>query len=173
MSVDCTSFFDQALMKEVRDRFACIESDPHCGQRIYFENAGGSLTLKTVVKTVAECTALPDNSGRDNATSQEFGRIIQQGRDDVSVLLGVRSGTVALGESTTSNVFKTLGPIVRGVPGNNLVTTNLDHPSVYDATRILAEREGKEWRVAQGGGPVFYASGIDPGDCRCNATQPR
>ena len=149
MTEDNGTFFDAALMERIRDRFAYVESDPYCGKRVYLENIGGSLTLKTVVDVVARLTALPDNAGRVNPASREVDRLIGKGLQDVGLLLGARSGTVALGESTTSNAFKVLAPIVRSVPGGNLVTTNLDHPSLLDATRIIADRFGKQWRVAE------------------------
>lgn len=141
--------FDDAMTAEVRRRFANVDSDPFTGSRIYLESAGGSLTLKSVLDAVVECTALPDNAARDNASSKQVDAWIAQGLSDVALLLGAKSGTVAVAESTTANAFKTLGAMVREVPGTNVVTTNLDHPSIYDATRILADRHGKEWRVAE------------------------
>jgi hypothetical protein len=53
------------LMDEVRGRFAHVDSCPFTGPRIFFENAGGALTLKSVVKTSATFAAIPDNQGRD------------------------------------------------------------------------------------------------------------
>ncbi len=149
MRRDEGQFFDDDLMNAIRGSFACVESDPYCGKRIYLENAGGALKLKSVVEVVSELTALPDNAGRDNPASQETDAIIASGTEDVRTFLGARSGTIALGESTTSNVFKVLGSIIHYVPGDNVVTTNLDHPATFDATRILAERLRKQWRVAQ------------------------
>ena len=149
MSTDGSSLFEAQLMRDIRDRFASVDSDPYCGERIYFENAGGSLTLNSVVDAVAHWTAIPDNAGRENPTSRELTRVIEQGREDLCTLLGARGGTVALAESTTTNAFRVLGAVVRSLPGNNLVTTNLDHPATYDSTRILAERSGKQWRVAE------------------------
>ena len=140
--------FQDSVLASIRARFCHVESDPVSGPRVYFENAGGSLTLKSVVDLVSRETALPDNAGRDNPTSHKIGATIQRGTADLTLLLGARSGVVALGESTTSNAFKALGAIVANVPGNNVVTTNLDHPAMYDSTRLLAERTGKEWRVA-------------------------
>ena len=140
--------FDKVLLSQIRERFACIEADPFGGKRIYLENSGGSLTLHSVLEAVAQFTALPDNAGRVNATSRQIDRVIAQGTEDVKCFMGARSGVVALGESTTSNAFKILTAIIRNVPGSNIATTNLDHPSIYDSTKILAQRFGKEWRVA-------------------------
>ena len=141
--------FPEDLLRQIRERFCYVESDPIVGPRIYLENTGGGLTLKKVVEVVAEQTALPDNEGRENATSQAVTNILAQGKADVALLVGARSGVIAVGESTTSLVYRVLEAVIANVLGNNVVTTNLDHPSVYDATRILAERFHKEWRVAE------------------------
>lgn len=141
-------WFGETLSEAVRDRFCHVQSDPISGPRIYLESAGGGLTLKTVVDVVAQQTALPDNAGRDNPTSQAIDRIIAQGKTDAMALIGARSGVVALGESTTANAFKALAALIARVPGDNVVTTNLDHPAVFDATRQLTESHGKQWRVA-------------------------
>ena len=43
----------QGLIKSVRERFMHVEECPFEGKRIFFENAGGSLRLKSVVETSA------------------------------------------------------------------------------------------------------------------------
>ena len=43
--------FSDMLLGEVRDRFAHVDSCPKTGPRIFFENAGGALTLKSAVET--------------------------------------------------------------------------------------------------------------------------
>ena len=64
------------LITEVRDRFAYIDECPFEGKRIFFENAGGALTLKSVVETSAKFAAIPDNQGRDNKASNALVDII-------------------------------------------------------------------------------------------------
>ena len=39
------------LITAIRDRFAHVDTCPFQGDRIFFENAGGALTLKSVVET--------------------------------------------------------------------------------------------------------------------------
>ena len=43
-------FFDDALIRAVRDRFPRVESDPYCGKPVYVENAGGALPLQRVAR---------------------------------------------------------------------------------------------------------------------------
>ena len=64
------------LMEEIRDRFAHVDSCPVQGKRVFFENAGGALTLKAVVETSQHFAAIPDNQGRDNTMSHEL--VLQQ-----------------------------------------------------------------------------------------------
>lgn len=140
--------FDAVLLAQVRSRFAHVEEDPATGRRTYLESAGGALRLRSVVAEVERLTAIPDNSGRSNPSSSEIDEVIGQGTRDVALLLGAQSGVVAFGESTTVNAFRILRAIISSQPGGNVVTTNLDHPAVYDSTRLLAAWYGKQWRVA-------------------------
>ena len=39
------------LIQAIRDRFAHVDQCPFQGERVFFENAGGALTLKSVVET--------------------------------------------------------------------------------------------------------------------------
>ena len=52
--------FTPELLTAIRDRFhhRCL---PDPGTRAFFENAGGSLTLKSAVECTAELMAFPDN----------------------------------------------------------------------------------------------------------------
>jgi hypothetical protein len=38
-----------------------VDTFPEQGERIFFENAGGALTLKSVVERSTELSAVPDN----------------------------------------------------------------------------------------------------------------
>jgi hypothetical protein len=58
------------LMDAVRARFAHVDACPFSGPRVFFENAGGALTLKSVVETSGIYAAIPDNQGRDNPASK-------------------------------------------------------------------------------------------------------
>ena len=148
--------FDPSLLDEIRERFCHVGSDPFSGERVYLENAGGGATLCSVIEVAQRVAALPDNAGRRNAASQEIGRVIQAGLEDAALFLGANGGAVMSGESTTGNVFRILDAVTQNLPGNNIVCTNLDHPSSWDATRFFAERHSLDWRAAQ----------LDPATCR-------
>jgi len=86
--------FNAELMSQIRDRFIHVDSCPYQGPRIYFENAGGSLTLKSVIEVNTHFAGMPDNHGRDNPASKALTEIIEQGRKDIRLFLGVKSGPV-------------------------------------------------------------------------------
>ena len=72
------------LLNNIRDKFAQIDHCPVQGSRVFFENAGGALTLKSVVESTQQYAAIPDNQGRDNPGSHELVRVINKAKDDIS-----------------------------------------------------------------------------------------
>ncbi len=139
---------DETLVPQVRRRFANVSADPFSGRRIYFENAGGTLKLKSILPVVETFTALPDNAGRDNPSSKAVDQALADGRAAVAAFLGARDGQIVADQSVTGMMFRLLRTIARQVPGSNMVTTNLDHASTFDATRIICEQHGHQFRVA-------------------------
>ncbi len=142
--------FDDDLMAQIRDRFIHVDTCPYQGPRIYFENAGGSLTLKSVIEVNTELAGIPDNHGRDNAASKALVRIIDEARDNIRLFLGVKSGPVFLGETGTELVFRMIRAAALGTAtGGNIVGSTLEHPCTASARKRWAEVSGKEFRSAQ------------------------
>lgn len=155
---DTYECFAPALMREIRDRFAYVDRDPFAGQRIFFESAGGTLRLRSVVEAVHDYTGYPDNPGRNNKASRAIEEVLTRGREDIALLLGVKRGIIISGQSTTSIVFRVMNTLViegkrrlkrEGKEKGNIVTTSLDHPATYDSARILSARYGLEFRTAE------------------------
>jgi len=141
--------FDKQLMQEIRSRFCHVDTCPYQGPRIYFENAGGSLTLKSVVEVNAELAAIPDNHGRDNPASQALSRIIEKGREDMRLFLGVTEGPVFVGESGTELIFRMVRAAALGAAsGGSIVGSTLEHPATASAGKRWAEMTGREYRAA-------------------------
>ncbi|MCL5770936.1 MAG: aminotransferase class V-fold PLP-dependent enzyme [Actinobacteria bacterium] len=143
------SIFSNKLIKDIRDKFVNVDSDPVTGKRIYFENAGGTLKLKSVLNLINYYTALPDNLGRENKTSKKLDEIMDKSRKDIALFLGAKSGKVIADQSVTGMIFRLLNNIAYKKNGNNIVTSNLDHASVYDATHFIAKRHNLEARIAE------------------------
>ena len=136
--------FEEKLLQEIRDRFHHVDSCPYQGPRAFFENAGGSLTLKSVVEVNTTLSAIPDNQGRDNPASHELVRIIDQARADAKLLLGASSGQIIVGESGTELLFRLVrNAIVASPEGGTVLSSTLEHPATRSATRQWAEKTNR------------------------------
>ncbi|MEM7562820.1 MAG: aminotransferase class V-fold PLP-dependent enzyme [Pseudomonadota bacterium] len=141
--------FESALMQQIRDRFCHVDTCPFQGPRIFFENAGGGLTLKSVVDVNTELAGIPDNQGRDNPASHELVRIINEARENMRIFLGVESGPVFTGESGTELIFRMVRAAALGSPaGGNMIGSTLEHPATVSASKRWAGIAGKEYRSA-------------------------
>ena len=140
--------FSEDLLKEIRRRFHYVESDPLSGNRIWLESASGSLRLKSMVEALAGRTKFADQLGRANPGSKYAGDIVAKGIEDVKLFLGARSGIIMPAMSNTHAIFRVVHAVLASAPGTNVVTTDLEHPSVYDAMLQFAPAYGKQLRVA-------------------------
>jgi len=137
--------FDTNLLNEIRDRFHHVDHCPYQGPRIFFENAGGSLTLKSVVEVNSHLSSIPDNQGRDNPASHELVRIINQARQDMKTFFGVKEGIVFTGESGTELLFRLVRTAILGSPpGGNVVGSTLEHPATASARTRWCSVSDKE-----------------------------
>lgn len=134
------------LMGEIRDRFAHVDTCPFDGPRVFFENAGGALTLKSVVETSAKFAAIPDNQGRDNKASKALVDIIAQAKADAMMFLNASQGQVFVGESGTELLFRMISnAILSTADGGNVVGTTLEHPASRSAATRWAKEAGKTY----------------------------
>jgi len=134
------------LMDEVRSRFAHVDECPFSGPRIFFENAGGALTLKSVVETSAKFAAIPDNQGRDNVASHALVDIINQSKAKMKLLFNAPGGQFFVGESGTELLFRIIRTAVVGAPqGGAVIGTTLEHPASRSAAIYWANETGREY----------------------------
>ncbi len=134
------------LIQEVRARFAHVDSCPYQGSRVFFENAGGALTLNSVVETSKEMAAMPDNQGRDNPAAHELMRIIAKAKDDAKLFFNASGGQVFVGESGTELLFRLISAAVLGTPKEGIVLgSTLEHPASRSACIRWAEIAGKPY----------------------------
>jgi len=131
------------LLEEVRSRFAHVESCPFTGERVFFENAGGALTLNSVVETSARFAAIPDNQGRDNPASKALQDIIDRAKDDMRVFFGAPDGTFFVGESGTELLFRLISAACLGTPDGRVLGSTLEHPATRSAASRWAGVAGK------------------------------
>ena len=141
--------FQQQLMDAIRDRFLHVDTCPYAGRRIFFENAGGALTLKSVIEVTSQLAGVPDNQGRDNPASRELERIIDEACVNMRLFLGVADGPVFIGESGTELLFRMIRTAALGsAKGGNMIGSTLEHPSTASAGKRWANVTGKEYRAA-------------------------
>jgi len=139
--------FNDELMTEIRDRFELVDHCPYQGKRIFFENAGGALTLKSVVDRSAALAAVPDNQGRDNPASHELVNIINQAKSDIRAFLGAKEGPVFVGESGTELLFRLISTAILGVEKNcEVLGSTLEHPATVSACTRWADVAGADYK---------------------------
>jgi cysteine desulfurase / selenocysteine lyase len=135
---------EPGLMNDVRSRFAHVDACPFEGPRIFFENAGGALTLKSVVDSSARFAAIPDNQGRDNPASKALMAVIDKAKADMRLFFNAPSGQVFVGESGTELLFRLVRTAALGAaPGGILLSTTLEHPASRSAMARWAEVTGR------------------------------
>ena len=134
------------LTDAIRDRFAHVDVCPFQGPRIFFENAGGALTLKSVVETSATYAAIPDNQGRDNPASRALMAVIAKARGDLAEMMNAPDGQFFVGESGTELLFRMIRTACLNAPdGSKVVGSSLEHPASRSAARRWAGIAGLEY----------------------------
>lgn len=134
------------LIAQVRERFAHVDTCPFTGPRIFFENAGGALTLKSVVETSGAYAAIPDNQGRANPASAALQAVIDKARADVRRLFNAAGGAVIVGESGTELLFRLVREACLGAPeGGSVIGSSVEHPASRSALRRWASETGRPY----------------------------
>jgi cysteine desulfurase / selenocysteine lyase len=141
--------FPADLSCEIKERFHHVDHDFMGRQRLYFENAGGSLRLKSVLEAMAKVDAVPDSAERIHEVAAWLKQVQTRGIEDVRLLLNATDGTVHASLTASGAMFEMVRAVAENVPGDNIVTTVLEHPSSYDSASLYAQRLGKELRVAR------------------------
>jgi cysteine desulfurase/selenocysteine lyase len=134
------------LMDNVRRRFAHVDTCPFTGPRVFFENAGGALTLKSVVETTVTYAAIPDNQGRANAASAALNAVIDKSKSDMACFFNAKSGAFFVGESGTEVLFRLIRAAILGSDDCGIVLgSTLEHPASASACRRWAAIAGKPY----------------------------
>ncbi|MEE9333048.1 MAG: aminotransferase class V-fold PLP-dependent enzyme [Granulosicoccaceae bacterium] len=155
------------LLNKVRDKFAQIDTCPVQGERVFFENAGGALTLKSAVNTSMQYAAIPDNQGRDNPASHELARVIDKAKADMAEFMNAPGGQFFVGESGTELLFRLISNACLGTAAKGIVLgSTLEHPATRSAcarwskiaqqTHVLIEHDDVTGSIT----PNAYAKAI-------------
>ena len=137
------------LLDRIRDRFAHVEACPFEGPRVFFENAGGALRLKSVIETSAAYAGYPDNQGRDNPASKALMAAIDKGKADMRTFLNAPGGQVFVGESGTEVLFRLIRTAALGAAeGGVMLGSTLEHPASRSAMARWSEVTGRPHLLA-------------------------
>ena len=139
---------NEEMINQVRSRFAQVDACPQQGPRVFFENAGGALTLNSVVDTSRTYAAIPDNQGRDNAGSHELVRVITKAKDDMRVFMNAPDGQFFVGESGTELLFRVIMNACLGTAHDGIVLgSTVEHPATRSACHRWSTISGKTHRL--------------------------
>ncbi len=134
------------LINAIRDQFSNIDSCPIGGPRVYFENGGGALTLKSVIETSAKYAGIPDNQGRDNPAAKALVETIQKAKSDLTVFMNATSGQFIVGETGTELLYRMIRTACLNAPkGSKIIGSSIEHPSSRSAARHWADIVGMDY----------------------------
>ncbi|MEM7089744.1 MAG: aminotransferase class V-fold PLP-dependent enzyme [Pseudomonadota bacterium] len=134
------------LLQDIRDRFAHVDTCPQAGPRIFFENAGGALTLKSVLDTSTEFAAIPDNQGRDNEMAHHLVDRINRAKADLRMFFNAPDGDIFVGESGTELLFRLIMNAILGAEDGGVVLgSTLEHPATRSACARWSKIAGKPY----------------------------
>lgn len=142
--------FDRQLSEEIKNRFYHMDYDPVSKERrLFFDNAGGALRLKSANDTFKKTDELPDCPEHSNSTARWLYDVQEKGIDDIKTIFNAKSGSIVTSLTASMVIFEMTRVIIENVPGTNVVTTSLEHPSAFDSVVSFAQKNGKEVRVAK------------------------
>lgn len=152
--------FDEAFQKELKGKFCYADGDPEYGERLFFDNSGGSLRLRSCVEAKAKLEMFPDCPERIHARGVGLKELAKEGaREILEIIFGAKSGALMTELTASQTMFQMVGMIMENTGGKNAVTSAIEHPSSYDAMEYYCQKTGKEMRVV----PANHETGgIDP-----------
>ena len=137
--------FSNEILTNIRNQFAQIDECPIQGKRVFFENAGGALTLKSVVECSKKYAAIPDNQGRDNPGSHELVKVISDAKDDMRSFMNASEGQFFIGESGTELLFRLIMNACLGTNNDGVVLgSTVEHPATRSACARWSKISGKK-----------------------------
>ncbi len=138
------------LTAQIREKYHHVDVDPFTNKkRLFFDNSGGSFRLKAASDAFKKVDDLPNCGGHGGVASDYLDSLRAQACEDISTMFNAEGGCIATSMTASIIVFDVSEAIIANVPGTNVVTTALEHPSAFDGCQIPAEKYGKELRVAQ------------------------
>lgn len=142
-------FFSGELQEVIKSKFFFVDEDPYIGKRLFFDNAGGAFRLKSTIEDFSQIDSIPDCPERAHKMALKLQEVQKRGTDDIRVIMNASGGSILTGLTASQIMFDMVGAVAENVPGNNMVTTVLEHPSAFDAMQYYSEKTGRQLRIAQ------------------------
>ena len=141
--------FPDEYQKNLKAQFCYPDADPDYGNRLFFENSGGSLRLRVAVEAKCAAEEFPDCPERVRGRGYEMSHFVSDGTEDIlKTVFGAKDGALITELSASQTMYHAVGTIMEGIDwGTNAVTSCLEHPSAHDAVEYYCSRTGRELRV--------------------------
>src|SRR5699024_864541 len=104
---------------------------------------------KSSIEKFAQLDLIPDHPDRDHKTAKYLSDIEEKGEEDIRIIFNAKKGSIATYLTASQAIFDITGVIAENIEGTSIVTTELEHPSAFDAAKFYANKLGKELRVAK------------------------
>lgn len=148
MELEHGMLFDEDYVKKLKDKFYYVASDPDMGERLFFDNSGGSLRLKKCVEAKAKYERFPDCPERSGERARGLKKIITSVTGELlDTVFGAQSGSIMTELTASQAMFNMVGIIMENTEGTNAVVSSLEHPSAFDAVAFYCKKLGRELRI--------------------------
>src|SRR5574341_298540 len=139
------------ITEEIRKRFPATRRTHNGYPVAYFDAPGGTQTPKSVVDAVADYLLNHNaNTHWEYPTSHETDEIILSARDSFADFLNASADEIAFGPNTTTMIYHLSRALGRTMgPGDEIVTTELEHHANIAPWQALVVERGATLRVAQ------------------------
>lgn len=136
--------FEEALQKELKEKFCFADADPDFGERLFFENSGGSLRLKKCVEAKAKYEQFPDCPERIHSRSVGLKSLVENGTKDIlETVFGAKIGALITELTASQTMFHMVEIIMENVPGKMPSFLLLNTPRRLTLSNISAKnRQG-------------------------------
>jgi cysteine desulfurase family protein (TIGR01976 family) len=132
-------------VKAIRAQFPALASG-----RIHLDNPGGTQVHGSVIDAVSEYyTRFNANLGGPFETSVESGRVLDEARRDMALMLGADPEEIVFGANMTTLTFHASRALTRDLgPGDEILVTRIDHDGNVAPWLLAAEDRGVTVRHA-------------------------
>jgi cysteine desulfurase family protein (TIGR01976 family) len=137
--------------EEIRERFPALLRLHNDYPAAYFDGAGGTQTPSVVVDAVADYLLNHNaNTHWEYPTSHETDAIIESARHAFADFLNASANEIVFGPNTTTMIYHLSRALGRTMgPGDEIVTTELEHHANVAPWQALVKERGVTLNVAQ------------------------